>query len=131
MSDCPECGMRDDDWFLCRRENCAVKAKEGGTATIARLHRENAELRAALDEAEQTLRLVEHPSFEDPVNGDEVRRLGDRIGFGALMSSAQAAWRRRLQEHGGPVGGEFVSGPCYSTVTNTLRKIRAALRRPE
>lgn len=26
MSDCPACGMRDDDWFLCRRSDCAVKA---------------------------------------------------------------------------------------------------------
>lgn len=26
MSDCPKCGMRDDDWFLCRRNDCATKA---------------------------------------------------------------------------------------------------------
>ena len=25
MSECPKCGMRDDDWFLCRKDECAVK----------------------------------------------------------------------------------------------------------
>ncbi|XAI96700.1 hypothetical protein [Synechococcus phage Ssp-JY38] len=25
MAECPECGMRDDDWFLCRREDCATR----------------------------------------------------------------------------------------------------------
>lgn len=27
MPECPQCQMRDDDWFLCRRDNCAVKAE--------------------------------------------------------------------------------------------------------
>lgn len=37
MSECPDCGMRDDDWFLCHRDKCAVKAPSDDLATIARL----------------------------------------------------------------------------------------------
>lgn len=29
MTDCHSCGMRDDDWFLCKRENCPVKEPRG------------------------------------------------------------------------------------------------------
>lgn len=32
MSECPDCGMRDDDWFLCRRDKCAIKASEAAAA---------------------------------------------------------------------------------------------------
>lgn len=52
MSECPECGMRDDDWFLCRRENCATKTP---TKDIAALQREKAELRARAETAERQL----------------------------------------------------------------------------
>ena len=80
-------------------------------------------LREALEDAEETLRLVEHPAIRDPQYGDEVEALGRRIGFGALMSSASASWR----DVHGVKGGEFVAGPCYGTVVATLAKIRAAL----
>ena len=81
----------------------------------------------ALEEAEGVLALVEQPRWEDPLYGDEVRALGDRIGFGALMSSAQASWARRAREQGYPAGGEFVAGPCFATVQHTLKLIRQAL----
>jgi DNA helicase HerA-like ATPase len=84
-------------------------------------------LREALTECIDTLALVEHPRMVDPNYGEEVRHLGDRIGYGALMSSASASWRNRLKEDGNPVGGEFVAGPCYATVLRTLRIARAAL----
>ena len=85
-------------------------------------------MRVALTEAEETLRLVEHPAFPDPQYHEEVKRLGRRIGFGALMSTASAGWREVLAEAGDPVGGEFVAGPCHSTVVRALRIIRAALK---
>lgn len=81
----------------------------------------------AAEEAEEVLRLVEHPAFPDPKHHHEVKALGQRIGFGALMSTASAGWREVLQEKGYPVGGEFVSGPCHASVVNALAKLRAAL----
>lgn len=94
---------------------------------VLTLRSENAELRKALAECEDTLRLVEHPRRVDPDYGAEVEALGRRIGFGALMSSAQASWRAVLLEKGNPVGGEFVAGPCYATVLRALQMVRAAL----
>lgn len=84
-------------------------------------------LRAALWEAEETLRLVERPAFPDPVHHERVKRLGREIGFGALMSTASAGWQEVAAEKGYPVGGAFVAGPCLSTVQLTLAKIRATL----
>lgn len=84
-------------------------------------------MREALVEAEETLRLVEHPAFPDPVHHERVKSLGCEIGFGALMSTAAAAWREVLKEKGWPPGGEFVAGPCLATVQATLQTIRAAL----
>jgi hypothetical protein len=81
----------------------------------------------ALREAEETLQLVEHPACPDPVHHDEVRRLGRRIGFGALMSTASAAWREELAARGDLIGSEFVAGPCHLTVVNALSVIRSAL----
>lgn len=54
MSDCPECGMRDDDWFLCRREPCAINKTKRDSDRIADLERQIAELRAELSKR-QTL----------------------------------------------------------------------------
>jgi hypothetical protein len=84
-------------------------------------------MREALQECIDVLALVEHPRREDPQYGVEVAALGDRIGYGALMSSASASWRKRLKEDGYPVGGEFVAGPCQATVTRALRMAREAL----
>lgn len=50
MSDCPECGMRDDDWFLCRKEDCATKTKpDDKDARIAALEAQLAERVKGLD----------------------------------------------------------------------------------
>ena len=42
----------------------------------------------------------------------EVIALGERIGYGNMMSLAQEAWREKLIAKGMPEGGEFVTGPC-------------------
>lgn len=44
-------------------------------------------------------------------NVDEVRILGERIGYGAVMQAAEIAWRERL-EASGTAGGEHSVGPC-------------------
>jgi len=82
---------------------------------------------AALKECEEVLRLSEHPALPDPLYHEEVKALGRRIGFGALMSTASAGWREVSAEHGYPVGGEFVAGPCFATLQSTLAQVRAAL----
>lgn len=83
-------------------------------------------MRKALKECIEVLRLVEQPQREDPHYGDEVRALGERIGYGALMSSASASWRKKLETHG-RAGGEHVAGPCHSSVIMALRMAEKAL----
>jgi NTP pyrophosphatase (non-canonical NTP hydrolase) len=85
------------------------------------------ELEAALAELVDTLEPVEGVPLKDPAYGDEVRALGARIGFGALMATASYEWRAWLAENGYPLGGEFVSGPCRSVLESDLRAARAAL----
>lgn len=85
-----------------------------------------ADLVVALEDAIGTLACVERPARIDPDHGEAVAALGNRIGFGALMSSASASWREFLSASG-TAGGEFVAGPCMATVTGTLRRARAAL----
>ncbi len=85
------------------------------------------DLVAALAECIEVLALVERPAFVDPDYGPAVEALGERIGYGALMSSASASWRQKLVASGMAGGGEFVAGPCHSTVVSTLAKARAAL----
>jgi len=84
-------------------------------------------LRLALEECVEVLELVEHPRREDPDYGAEVAALGDRIGYGAMMSSASASWRKFLEAKGMPLGSEFVAGPCQVTVTRALQMAREAL----
>jgi hypothetical protein len=84
---------------------------------------EIARLRATLKEAESVLGLVERSPAPDPVIDDEIEALGLKIGFGAMMKSAERMWSLQPDV----MGGEFVAGPCRVTVINTLAKIRKAL----
>ena len=86
-----------------------------------------AEMREALREAEEVFALVEHPAIPDPLYHEEVVRLGCRIGFGALMTTASAGWREVNEVDGYPGSGAFVAGPCIGTVQATVKRIRAAL----
>jgi hypothetical protein len=114
MSICKYCGAEDAD------HDYQQLARECYPMQIDRLRKE-------LENCIEVLSLVERPRFVDPDYGEEVRRLGDRIGYGALMSSASASWREKLAVQGYPLGAEFVAGPCYATVIDTLKKARAAL----
>lgn len=99
------------------------KRQSAETALVA----ENARLLAALKEAEIVLALMEHTPPLDLPNYDAVDALGAAIGYGALMSSAERAWRDKLTSTNMPAGGEHVAGPCRSTVESCLANIRAAL----
>jgi len=96
-------------------------------STIERQAEEIAALREVLEECEVVLALSEQPAFPDPLYHEGVKALGERIGFGALMSTASAGWRETLSEKDYPLGGEFVAGPCYATVIKTLGLVRSAL----
>ena len=94
------------------------------------LAKENKELRAMLAE------WVETMQYSAQVPGPDVayeRMLVDAMahsgvrGFGAVMNSASRLWRKSLDVTGGPVGGEFVVGPCRSTVERMLAESRELL----
>jgi hypothetical protein len=65
--------------------------------------------------------------FEEPDYGADVRALGERIGYGAMMASAQAAWRALLARDG-LEGGEHTHGPCYAVLMDAREKALAALQ---
>lgn len=87
---------------------------------------EIAALVAAAQEAEEVMALTERVPFCDPQHGDEIKALGDRIGYGALMTSASRSWHDAIERQG-YAGGQFVAGPCHATVMATLKLLRAAL----
>lgn len=57
--------------------------------------------------------------FEAPEDA-EVKKLGERIGFGALLDSAVKGWHESAKEKGYPPGGAFTVGYCHSTVESSL-----------
>ena len=67
---------------------------------------------------------------EDPDYGADVRALGDRIGYGAMMASAQAAWRALLSKDG-LEGGEHTHGPCYAVLVRARKMAEDALTTPD
>jgi hypothetical protein len=94
---------------------------------VKALKADNERLREALSNCAEVFALVERPAFEDPLYANEVKALGERIGYGALMASASASWASNLQLRGVGIGGEFVAGPCRSTISSVLSTARAAL----
>lgn len=80
----------------------------------------------ALLEAEEALALAASPNIPDPRHIDEIRALGERIGYGNLMATASAIWGEKMEADG--IGGsEFVAGPCRSTVVKALGLVRDAI----
>ena len=86
------------------------------------------ELVEAAREARECLRLGAVVPLRDTANYDEVSALGNRIGFGALMSTASLAWR---DECGEMAGGEFVCCPCRSTSEKAMVKLDTGLSNGE
>lgn len=76
----------------------------------------------ALIRIEPLLSQLALPSRLDPDHSSEIRELGERIGYGALMHGASALWRVHLEENGGS-GGEFVVGPCAATAEKAWTRL--------
>lgn len=99
-------------------------------ALFSERHR-HAEVMEALREFMDITESAATPAFRDPDYANEVQALGDRIGYGALISSASASWRESLARDGYPTGGEFVVGPCMAVLLLTRAKASALLSRLE
>lgn len=65
----------------------------------------------------------------DPDYADEVRALGERIGFGVMMGQAQREWAILLR-HGDrwKSGGELCAGPPVSIAKRALARAEDVLR---
>jgi len=85
-----------------------------------------ARLEAALREFLEITEPAARLRPEDPDYGAAVRELGDQIGYGAMMASAQAAWRARLKVDG-LEGGEHTHGPCYAVLMRARKMAEDAL----
>ena len=77
------------------------------------------------NEITDVLDLMRHKAFSDPAHHERVKSLGEQIGFGALMSTAEAGWREVLESKYGYTGGEFVQGPCRSTIDRLIAMVDA------
>ncbi len=84
-------------------------------------------LHTALQELVNVFAVAEILPLMDTQHRAEISELGKRVGYGAMMTTAQALWREQLYAEGYPVGGEFVSAPCYATAVAALKKARDAL----
>lgn len=122
--DCSKCGMSGP---VEATKAEAVAAWHRFTKERDDLEKRVAVLETALWNSIETLSSAAKPSLVDPDYSPEIRELGQRIGFGALMHGASAIWRIQLQDEG-IEGGEFVVGPCQSTVNNALLMASAALK---
>lgn len=89
------------------------------------LHEENAKLRTTLERAREVIALCTTSRAKVP-ESTEVRMLGEKWGYGAVMSAASTEWAKMFD--GTPQeGAQHTSGPSESTVKRTLKMIDEAL----
>ena len=84
------------------------------------------EMREALVEFMEITAPAARLPTRDPDYHAEVKALGDRIGYGAMMLSAQAAWRDALKEDG-LEGGEHTHGAAYAVLMGARKMAEAVL----
>lgn len=112
------------------RLDAMIKDKVRTTDEIVKLKQQLEEAKAILAECiEPGVFGFKPPSALGP-DYPAVKELGDRIGYGNLMSIASAAWGKKLrEEHNMPSGGEFSCGPCVTTRDQMINKIKKFLGR--
>jgi len=108
----------DADW-----EGMSRTALDAIDAALTTSAHQRDELVEVLKRIEPLVSQLALPSRLDPYHSREIRELGERIGYGALMHGASALWRVHLEENGGS-GGEFVVGPCAATVDKAWTRLR-------
>lgn len=82
---------------------------------------------ALLKEAIELLDDGAQLPFKDTAHHERVKRLGEEIGFGAMMHCATLGWREANAERGHPVGGEFTVGHTRIVVEKFVERAKAAL----
>lgn len=85
-------------------------------------------VRNALLECEEILDLQVRHCHVDPQYGAEVEELGERIGYGALMTSASASWEKRLLAIHGISGGAHGVAVGRMASRQALRMVEEALK---
>lgn len=107
-------------------ENQAWRAAPYTDVTIDSSFRDgfNSACNLLLPEIEKMVELLEGSlevrNFEAPED-TEVKALGERIGFGALLDAAVKGWHQSAKENGYPPGGAFTVGNCHATVESALQ----------
>ena len=83
-----------------------------------------------LPEIEKMVELLEDSlevrNFESPEDA-EVKVLGERIGFGALLSAAVKGWHKSAKEKEYPYEGVNTVGHCYGTIQSAIQSLREFL----
>jgi len=89
-------------------------------------------LRDALLTVRETLKHSRKTPMEDPRPDrvEAVTRLGEQIGFGAMMAIAERVWRERVEKQG-LAGSEFVQGPTRFMFDRMMEQVDAALAASE
>lgn len=58
-----------------------------------------------------------------------VKRLGDAIGYGNMMTVASALWRKSLEEKGYPISGAFtIKGDTQNEIDRMDSVVKEALK---
>lgn len=94
----------------------------------------NAACNLLLPEIQKLVELLQDSlevrNFEAPEDA-EIKALGERIGFGALLSAAVKGWHKSAKENGYPPEGSFTVGHCHGTVESALQSLREFLNEEE
>lgn len=109
---------RDSEWWP------PAKVRE----VVMRMRLDRDRIYAAARRAEEVVALCTTRKFSAPE--DRIaREIGERIGFGALISAASKAWADSIRDSGEPylVGSQHTGGPCEATVQICLAELREAL----
>mgnify|MGYP005606682607 CR=1 FL=1 len=108
--------------FISRADR--LRLVQSALAAINALDPQLVEAVGLLREVLDDLAMVADAKAPDPHIIHELQALCNRVGYGNVMCSASSLWRATLGEL---AGGEFVAGPCRTTVRNQVNRISAFL----
>lgn len=110
----------DEDAKLLRPQDSPLEMNRRTFKAGAKFILQLPELKALLEILESSLYVRDFEAPED----SEVKAIGERIGFGALLDAAVKGWHQSAKEKGYPPGGAFTVGHCHTTVKSVLTQWR-------